>query len=172
MGWEPRVCVVCGAGWTESQRTRRYFKVRSVVMIVEFRSNSQSITSIPSRKVDLYFEIPPCTGVPTVRQAGGRGYCCGLSAIQHEITKLLTIRSRKIEEFNAHVCWTPMWVTERPEQISPASSPPHPAQCLTEAQAHECSPSISWHKRCALQAAKSVSCSSGDPTLVAAGTDL
>ncbi len=33
--------------------TRMYFKVRSVVMIVEFRSNSQSMTSIPSRKVDL-----------------------------------------------------------------------------------------------------------------------
>ena len=33
--------------------TRIYFKVRSVVMIMEFRSNSQSLTSIPSRKVDL-----------------------------------------------------------------------------------------------------------------------
>ncbi len=33
--------------------TRRYFKVRIVVMIVEFRSNSQSMPSITSRKIDL-----------------------------------------------------------------------------------------------------------------------
>ena len=33
--------------------TRMYLKVRRVVIVVEFRSNSQSITSIPSRKVDL-----------------------------------------------------------------------------------------------------------------------
>ncbi len=89
--------------------TRMYFKVRSVVMIVEFRSNSQSMTSIPGRKVDLIrtivlanamnFEIHP-------RKVKTRCFMFGLSSW---VSKCVACQAVSTDDSTTDFGWRVSW---------------------------------------------------------------